>query len=217
MRHVVIGCGRVGARLAALLTVGGHEVAVIDQQPEALARLPSDFPGHALLGDGLDRRLLLTAGIERCSGLAAVTGSDETNAVIARLARTRFSVPRVVARIYDPAKADIYRRLGVQTIAPAVWSVERLIELLTLSELAPVASIGTGDVEILDAVIPAALQGREVGQLSRSGEAQVIAVTRQGHTFLVGSPATPLHAGDIVHLAVTTASAAAVETLLRSS
>lgn len=202
MKTLIIGCGRVGSRLATTLTARGDRVTVIDPDAGALERLGPDFGGRALVGDGCDRGVLDRAGVDHADGLAVVTGSDEVNAVVARLGATTFAVPRVVARIYDPAKAEIYRRLGVQTICPITWGSARLAELLTLSELTPVASLGAGQVEIVEATIPALLEGRPVSELTVPGETSVVAITRGGTTLLAGSTSTRLEAGDVVHVAV---------------
>jgi trk system potassium uptake protein TrkA len=216
MNVIIIGCGRVGSRLATALALRGERVTVVDPDPAALDRLGPGFradgpaePGSATLrgrrvtGDGCDHDVLERAGIDGADGLAAVTGSDEVNAVLARLAVTRLNVPRVVARIYAPAKAEIYRRLGVQTISPVTWSVKRLSELLTFSELTPVASVGTGTVEIVDATVPALLDGRPAAELIVPGETSIVAITRNGTTRLATGPSTPLQTGDIVHIAAT--------------
>jgi trk system potassium uptake protein len=112
-----------------------------------------------------------------------------------------FRVPRVVARIYDPAKAEIYRRLGVQTIAPISWGADRLAELLTYSELVSVASLGTGQVEMIDVRVPALLDGRPCDELNLPGETVVVALTRDGTTTLSPGPTTVLRHGDVAHLA----------------
>lgn len=215
MRVLVIGCGRVGAGLARTLALRGHDdVVVIDRDPEAFETLGPAFPGRTVVGDGLDRRVLVRAGIERTDGLAAVAGSDEVNAVLGRLATRVFGVPRVVARMYDPRQAEIYRRLGVRTISPVRWGIARMTELLSLSELEPVASLGAGEVEIVDAMVPALLDGRPLSELVVAGETQVAAITRRGRTFVPASSATVLEAGDTVHVAVLQASAGRLEALL---
>jgi trk system potassium uptake protein len=202
MRILVIGCGRVGSRLAAALARRGDAVTVIDPDDAALARLGPHVRAARVHGDAGDEEVLLDAGIREVDGFAAVTGSDELNAVLGRLAATTFDVPRVVARIYDPAKAEIYRRLGVQTIAPTIWGARRLAELLTLSELTPVANLGTGEVEVVDVRLPALLAGRAVTELTIPGDTQVVAITRDGHTTLSPERSALLQAGDIVHVAV---------------
>jgi trk system potassium uptake protein len=212
MNIVVVGCGRVGSRLAATLTHRGDAVTVVDPDPAALARLGDHLAVHRIRGDAGDAAVLEQAGIRTADGLAAVTGSDERNAVIARLAATLFRVPRVVARIYDPAKAELYRRLGVQTVSPITWGADRLAELLTFSDLVPVASLGTGQVEIVEVRVPGLLDGRPVGELTLLGETMVVAITRDGVTALAPGLSALLRAGDVAHLAAS--STARLEGLL---
>src|SRR3990170_4359428 len=131
MRIIVVGCGRNGAGLAQHLSLRGHIVTVVDKDPVAFERLGAAFKGRTVVGVGFDRDVLHHAGIEKADGLAAVTSSDEVNVVAARLAREVFRVPRVVARVYDPRKAEIYQRLVVQTISPVALGTHRLAELLT--------------------------------------------------------------------------------------
>ena len=213
MHVVVIGCGRVGASLARTLALRGDTLGVVDSSAPALDRVGTYISVERIHGDGCDRNVLERAGVDTADALAAVTGSDEVNAVVARLAAITFRVPRAVARIYDPAKAEIYRHLGVQTVAPVSWSAQRLVELVTFSELAPVASLGTGQVEIVDATVPALLEGRPASELCVPGEATVVAITRGGSTSLVASLSTPLRAGDVAHVAVT--STAGLEAIIR--
>jgi trk system potassium uptake protein len=201
MNIVIIGCGRVGSRLATVLLHRGDRIAVVDPDHAALQRLGDHLPVIRIHGDAGDAAVLEQAGVRSADGLAAVTGSDERNAVIARLAATVFHVPRVVARIYDPAKAELYRRLGVQTIAPIAWGVDRLAELLAYSELVPVASLGTGQVEMVDVRVPALLDGRPSDELNLPGETTVVALTRDGSTMLAPGPTTLLRSGDVAHLA----------------
>ena len=202
MKIIVIGCGRVGAGLAANLTLLGHALTVVDHDPKAFARLGPHFRGRTLTGVGFDRAVLLEAGVESADGLAAVTGSDEANVVVARTARLRFHVPRVVARLYDPRKADIYRRLGLTTVSPVRWGIQRLSESLVLAQLEVVFSVGSGEVELVVVVAPPGMAGRVVGDLNVPGEIQVTALRRQGRTFLP-APGTPIEAGDVAYLAVT--------------
>jgi trk system potassium uptake protein TrkA len=164
-------------------------------------------------GVGFDREVLLQAGIERADGLASVTASDEVNVVAARLARQVFRVPKVVARLYDPRKAQIYRRLGLQTISTVTWGVNRIAELLCFSNLEVTLSLGYGGVDIVEVEIPSLLVGRTLNELALPGEAQVIAVSRQGKTFLP-VPGLTFQAGDVAHLIMLAASADRVQALL---
>ena len=123
---VVVGCGRVGSGLARTLEENGHTVAVVDRRSKAFDRLPADFAGQTVLGVGFDRDRLVAAGLERATALAAVTNGDNSNILVARVARETFGIERVVARIYDPRRAKIYERLGIPTIATVEWATERI-------------------------------------------------------------------------------------------
>lgn len=214
IRFVVVGCGRAGARLAQLLDTQGYTVTVVDQDPDALAHVASAATITAVRGVGFDRDVLRQAGIAHADGLAAATGVDEVNVVVARLARQIFRVPRVVARIYDPRKAEIYRRLGIATVSPLAWGVDRMAEALVHSELAPVLSIGSGDVNLIVLEAPPLLVGRSVQTVTVPSEIHVTAVLRAGHAFLP-EPETLIREGDILYLAVLARSTARMEALLR--
>jgi trk system potassium uptake protein TrkA len=212
VKVLVVGCGRVGSGLAANLQIDRHDVTVIDREPKAVGRLAKGFAGLTVVGNALDRDVLEQAGIGEADALAAVTGSDEINAVVSRLASRRFRVPRVVSRMYEPRQADLYGRLGVLTISPVEWGITRVAQLLTLSDLAPIISIG-GRVNLVEATIAPSLAGRRAGELEVPGEARVISVTRSGRTFL-GDRATLLESGDVVAVAVTQGSETRLQQLL---
>jgi trk system potassium uptake protein TrkA len=201
MKIIVIGCGRVGAGLAQTLSQRAHQVTVVDSNPDTFERLGRSFKGQTVEGIGFDRDVLKQAGIERADGLAAVTSSDETNVVTAQVARQMFHVPRVVARLYDRRQAEIYERLGLQTIALTTWGVNRIADLLCYSRLDPVFSIGSGDMDLIRLDIPPLLAGHKVDELALPGEALVVSITRRGHSF-VPTLGALFERGDIVHLAV---------------
>ncbi|GKT10897.1 TrkA family potassium uptake protein [Desulforhabdus sp. TSK] len=213
MRCIIIGCGRMGAGLAQVLGSYGHVITVVDKDAGAIERLEASFKGRTLVGTGLNRKVLLQAGIERADGLAAVTNSDEANVVIARVAKLFFHVPRVVARLYDPRKAEIYRKLGVQIVAPDSWAVHRLADLLSYSQLDTVLSLGNGEVEMVDVEAPALLVGRKVREITVSGEVQVVAVSRRGKTFLPTSE-TAFQKDDVLHIALLAASSERLKGIL---
>lgn len=200
MRALILGCGRIGAGLAQRLGLAGHEVTVVDPAPGALALLPGSFRGRRLVGDVLDRHVLEQAEVARQDALAAVTASDNVNIVAARLARLQFRVPRVVARVYNPLAGEIYHRLGIQTVTTSAWGINRIAELLSYSELEPVASLGS-EVDILDLRAPPLLVGRPISSISRPGEIQVAAISRGARTFLP-QPGTLIEADDLLHLVV---------------
>ncbi len=213
MNIIIVGCGRIGAGLARTLSLRGHAITMVDHDQAAVEQLEQSFRVQTLVGAGFDKAVLLKAGIEHADGLAAVTNSDETNVVIARLARIFFKVPKVVARLCDPHKADLYHRLGVQVVSPVPWVINRFADLLSYSELDAIVSLGDGEVEIVEARLPALLAGRKVSSIAVAGEVQVVALSRGGTTFLA-SPETVIQKDDTVHIAVLTASAERLRALL---
>jgi trk system potassium uptake protein TrkA len=213
MRILIVGCGRVGAGLAQTMLLRGHSVVVVDKDPLAFERLGSGFKGQTVIGVGFDRNVLLKAGIERTDGLAAVTASDETNVLIGRIAQQIFRVPKVVARLYDLRQAEIYRRLGLPTVAPTSWGINRIAEMLLYSPLDAVYSLGNGEVDLLEMQVPQILIGKLVRDLTLPGEIHVVAISRDGKTFLPTTGAT-LQEGDLLHLATLTTSASRLRGLL---
>lgn len=133
MRVVIVGCGRVGARLASVLDHNGHEVAVIDTSAHAFRRLPPTFGGETVIGTGIDEDVLRSAGIERANAFIAVTDGDNRNIMAAQVARLIFEVPEVVARIYDPIREDTYRRLGLTTVCPTTTMAALILDHITSS------------------------------------------------------------------------------------
>jgi len=120
MHVVILGCGRVGATLATALVADGHTVAVIDRDGEAFRRLGHGFSGKTILGIGIDEDVLRKAGIERAGGFVAATNGDNTNIMSAQMVKVMFRVPRVIARIYDPLRAEAYKELGIDTMSTTV-------------------------------------------------------------------------------------------------
>ena len=124
MHIVIVGCGRVGSGLGVSLCERGHSVAIIDRSARAFRRLPDDWPGDAIVGSGFDRDDLDRAGAARAQALAAVTSGDNSNILTARIARENYGIANVVARIYDPRRAEIYQRLGIPTVATVTWTID---------------------------------------------------------------------------------------------
>ncbi len=213
MRILIIGCGRLGAGLARLLVLRGHTVTVVDKNPEAFERLGKEFKGKTVTGVGFDRDVLLKAGIERTDGLAAVTDKDEVNVVTARVARQFFRVPKVVAGLYEPARAEVYQRLGLQVIAPITWGVNRIADLLLQSEVNQVGTLGSADVKLVVTHVPHLLVGRPVRELTVQGEISVVAIARGGRSFLP-TLGTVFRENDELHLAVLATSSGLLERLL---
>ena len=213
MKIIIMGCGRVGEQVARILSDEGHSVAVIDYDANALARLGPQFKGQKVKGIGFNRKVLIAVGIEQADAFAATSSSDNVNIVAARLARNVFRVPKVVARLYDPRRAEIYRRLGLVTISSTTWGARRIHELLTHANLDPVMTFGNGEVALIEFEAPPRLVGRTVNQLTVPGEVNVTAITRQGKAFLP-SLGAEFRAGDVIHLAVLAAAMERIEALL---
>lgn len=213
MKIIIVGCGRLGSGLAKSLSRSGHGVAVVDLNPLSFALLGTSFDGLTITGMGFDREVLLQAGIDHTDSLAAVTASDEANVIIARVASQVFRVPKVVARLYDARKSEIYNRLGLQTIDPTVWGINRVADLLLYSPLGTVLSIGSGDVDLVEIEVPRLLVGRTVKELTIPGEIQVTAISRANKTFLP-TLGTEFQLRDLVHLAVAAASIDRLKNLL---
>ncbi|WP_370327807.1 TrkA family potassium uptake protein [Euzebya sp.] len=204
-KHVLIGgCGRVGAGLARTLDEAGHDVAVIDRDDRAFRRLGEAFGGRTVRGIVFDRTTLVRAGVEEADAFIAVTSGDNSNIVSARTARDHFGVRNVVARIYDPQRAEIYERHGVTTIATARWTTDAiLVHLMQRSgRVETTIGPGEGDVVVIAHDLPPAPAGPwEVESFSRQGRWMLVAVTRTGQTT-VPVPRQLVQASERIHLAV---------------
>jgi len=200
--------------LTQLLEQGGHQVVVVDKNPAAFRRLPAEFRGRTVTGVGFDRDTLRSAEIERADAFAAVTSGDNSNFVAASVARDTFRVPTVVARIYDPQREQIYRRLGIRTISSTSWGAHKIKRLLEHADLHQRAELGNGEVELIEARISSMAAGRLVRDITFPGEALVYAVVRAGRA-LVPTPGTILEEGDTVHMSVERAAIDKLEGLLR--
>lgn len=201
MKVVIAGCGRVGAHTAAELARHGHEVVVIDRDEQAFRLLPSGFAGVTLTGFAFDRAALDTTGLGEADAFVAVTSGDNTNIVAARVAKEVYRVPDVVARIYDPRRADIYRRFGIQTFAPTAWSTGKIVEFIVSPNLERERSFGSGEVEMVEAWVPAHLVGKPVKDLAVPGEIRVALIVRMGKG-LVPVSGTTFETDDQVHVVV---------------
>ena len=118
MKVVIMGCGRVGAQLAGTLDAGGHEISIIDTDSYSFRQLPADFKGNAVVGDGMDEEVLKKAGIEEADVFVSVTPGDNRNVMVGQIAKHIYRVPKVVCRIHDPIREDMYRNLGLDTVSP---------------------------------------------------------------------------------------------------
>ncbi|HQV64504.1 MAG TPA: TrkA family potassium uptake protein [Anaerolineales bacterium] len=201
MKVIIMGCGRVGSQVSLLLARQGHEVIVIDHDANALSKLGTDFKGRVVRGIGFDRNILIEAGVETAEGFVSASSSDNANIVAARIARNIFHVPRVVARLYDPVRAEVYQRLGLTTISSTAWGAERIVEVITHNDLDVLNVFSDGGTTMIRVESPARLNGHRVAQLNIPGEVSVTAITRSDRTFIPVS-GTEFQDGDILYLAV---------------
>lgn len=185
--------------MARSLEEGGHSVAVIDRRPRAFERLPDGFSGQTVVGVGFDRDRLITAGIEKATALAAVTNGDNSNILVARVARETFGVERVVARIYDPRRAKIYERLGIPTIATVEWATERVLQRVLPERTNSEWTDASAKVLLIERPVTPAWAGKKVAGLDVVGHARVAAITRLGQGSVAG-PDTVLQDGDVLHV-----------------
>lgn len=203
MNVIIVGMGFIGSGLAWKLARQGFSVTAVDQDQKALDALGGSFSGKRVCGIGLDRDVLLRAGIDRTDAVVSCMRSDEANIVVAHVARSTFRVPRVIARLHDLTKADTYRRLNIQTVSPNAWGIARIGELLTYNHLDNVFEVGSGDVRLVRADVPALLDGATVREISALGEVQIVSVSHDNETF-IPTQGTVLAAGDIIYAAVAT-------------
>jgi trk system potassium uptake protein TrkA len=211
-----MGCGRVGSTLAIQFQALGHSVAVIDQNREAFRRLGADFNGQTVAGMGFDRDTLLEAGIERAGAFAAVSSGDNSNIIAARLARESFGVANVVARIYDPARAEIYQRLGIQTVATVLWTTDQILRRLLPEGAKSEWSDPSGNVQLCEMPVHRDWFGQSIASIQERTSARVAFITRLGEG-IVPIDRTILQEGDVLHIFVAEKEISSVATTLARS
>jgi trk system potassium uptake protein TrkA len=202
MHVVIMGCGRVGLATSIALTQRGHSVSVIDKRREAFDRLPPDFKARIVVGVGFDRAVLEEAGIRDADAFIAVSSGDNSNIVSARIAREHYHVPQVIARIYDPRRAEIYERLNIPTIASVAWSVSQIEILLFHGREQVRDSFGGGNLLDYRLVIPDHLVGKRIASVESPGSIVVAGVERGGSGFIPVEGST-FQQGDVVHFVLT--------------
>jgi trk system potassium uptake protein TrkA len=196
-----MGCGRVGAELTVQLSKAGHSVTVVDKRPEAFDRLPPEFNAKTVVGVGFDREVLEEAGIREADGFMAVSNGDNSNIVSARIAREYFRVPNVVARIYDPRRAEIYERLNIPTVSSVRWAAKQIQYLLFHGRDELKETFAGGSLLHLHVRVPEHLVGKKVDSVTEDGRVEVIGVDRGGSGFIPKRDST-FQEGDIAHFIV---------------
>lgn len=195
-----MGCGRVGSSLARILDAKGHSVAVVDREVAAFRRLGPDFKGQQIVGVGFDRNTLLEARIREAHAFAAVSSGDNSNIIAARVAREQFGVGNVVARIYDPKRAQVYERLGIPTVATVPWTTDRLLRAVVPEGLISEWRDPSGTVTIVQIPYHRNWLGRPLVELESELAIRTAFVIRFGNGVLP-TPDTVIQEGDLVYAA----------------
>jgi trk system potassium uptake protein TrkA len=175
-----VGCGRVGSELAISLQQAGHSVAIIDKNRSAFRRLPDGWGGRTIVGFGYDRSDLEDAGAKEAGALAAVTNGDNSNVLSARIARETYSIPNVVARIYDPRRAAIYQRLGIPTVATVTWTTDQVVRRLFPEQSVTDWTDPSGNLSLVERTLPATWAGRNLASVSDGERYRLVSVNRGG-------------------------------------
>jgi trk system potassium uptake protein len=213
VHFVIMGCGRVGASLARGIERAGHEVAVIDQDESAFRRLGTAFEGRTVTGVGFDRDTLRAAGIDHAYAFAAVSSGDNSNILAARVAREKYGVENVVARIYDPGRAEIYQRLGIPTVATVKWTSDQMLRRLLPQGHVPEFTDPSGKVVIAEMPVSSAWVGRRMREIEDAVGGRLAYLTRLGDGLLPGAD-TVYQEGDLLHIALRREDLATAERVL---
>ena len=208
-----MGCGRVGSTLARSLEKRGHTVAVIDLDVESFRRLGPEFAGKTVKGVGFDREVLMEAGIDQADGFAAVSSGDNSNILSARVVRETFDVHNVVARIYDPGRAEVYERLGIPTVATVRWTADQVLRRLLPDDAEPLWRDPSGTVRVDQIPAPLAWVGQTVVALQDATGARVAFLTRLG-SGIIPDHNTMIQEGDLLNLFMLDERSAAVQAAL---
>lgn len=210
-----MGCGRVGSLLAARLGQLGHSVAVVDQNTSAFDRLPADFAGLTVTGIGFDRETLELAGIDRAGAFAAVSSGDNSNILAARVARETYGIELVVARIYDPRRAEVYQRLGIPTVATVAWTTGQILRGILPLGAQEEYRDASGAMALAEVHIGTSWAGHRTTELEEAAGARIAFITRFG-TPLLPNLETVIQDGDVVHVLYLEANREQVESVFET-
>jgi trk system potassium uptake protein TrkA len=202
MRYLIVGCGRVGSALAKYLDADGHEVIVVDENASAFKRLGQKFKGHVVVGTGIDYDVLKRAGAATADGFVAVTNGDNRNIMAALIAQRMFKIKRIVARIYDPPRGQMYRELGVQTVCPTTVGAKLIRDVLMEAPWDSLQSFDFGKLSSVSALISKEDAGKKIGDIEEPGRIRIAAVRRASGGVMVASSDMLLEEGDEVNAVV---------------
>ncbi len=196
-----MGCGRVGSTLARSLEDRNHTVSVIDSEPDAFRRLGPGFNGDKVTGVGFDQRVLEKAGIRRCDAFAAVSSGDNSNIIAARVARETFGIEQVVARIYDPGRAEVYQRLGITTVATVKWTADQVLRRILPAGAEPNFRDPSGTIRLDQIPVTEAWIGHRTVELQEQSRSRIAWIDRLGEGVLPSRDSV-IQEGDLLHLVI---------------
>ena len=201
MKYLIVGCGRVGGSIAKLLTAEQHEVTVVDENPAAFRRLGQHFPGRVEVGTGIDYDVLKRAGAETADGFVAVTDGDNRNVMAALIAQRMFGIKKIIARIYDPPRGQLYRELGIETVCPTTIGAKIIRDRLMHMPFESVPSFDFGKLSALAITLSEADGSVRVSDIEKPGAVRIGAI-RRGQVVTVARPEDVLAAGDEINAIV---------------
>lgn len=203
VHFVIMGAGRVGVTLAETLEEHGHSVGIIDQNPDAFRRLSPDFEGRRVTGLGFDRDALIQAGVEEARAFAAVSSGDNSNIIAARVVRETFGVQDVVARIYDPRRAEVYQRFGITTVATVRWTADQVLRRMIPTGATSEFTDASGKVSLCEMDTHPGWVGHSIRDVQHQTRARVAFLTRIGEGY-IPAPDDLLQENDVLHMLVPT-------------
>lgn len=210
-----MGCGRVGSTLARSLEDRNHTVSIIDNNPDAFRRLGPSFNGDKITGYGFDQAVLAKAGIARADAFAAVSSGDNSNIIAARVARESFGIQQVVARIYDPGRAEVYQRLGITTVATVKWTADQVLRRILPAGAEPDFRDPSGTIRVDQLPVSEPWIGQRTIHLQEQARVRIAWIDRLGEGMLPNKD-TVLQEGDLLHVVIREENAAAAYTVIES-
>jgi trk system potassium uptake protein len=216
MRYIIVGCGRVGSTLARLLVAENHDVIVVDENPAAFKRLGPRFGGGVEVGTGIDYDVLKRAGADRADGFVAVTDGDNRNVMAALIAQRMFRIPKIVARIYDPPRGQLYRELGIETFSPTTIGAQLIRDSLLDAPYSSMPSFDFGRLTSLVATVSKQQDGKRVADLEIDGQIRIAAIRQLGNVRVAAS-SDVLREGDEVNAIVAPEALSAFAAMFRQA